>query len=102
MLAATIYNSIFKSKYDKLMLYLNENYPGVYEEIRIKPIFGSFYARGAYKKSIDFASDHEPFDDPIAENLFADYAKFSSYQIWFLPAFILAFIGGIVLDVALN
>ena len=59
------------------MAYLEQHYPDIYEDIRIKPVWGSLYANGAFKKSIDYARNHEPLNDPTAETLLADYGEFS-------------------------
>ena len=77
--------------------YLKQYHPEIYEQIRIKPIFGIFYEKGAYKTSIDYAKRHEPLNDPIAEALLADYAEFSQKGTWlvgaivFIPLIILTF-----------
>jgi hypothetical protein len=74
------YNEIHRKKYDELMSYLKEYYPGVYEDIRIKPGFGNFYRNhGTYASSIEFAKKHVLHNDPKAEELFADYAWISDW-----------------------
>lgn len=82
----TYYNEMHRSKYNKLMAYLKQHHPEIYERIRIKPIFGIFYEKGAYKDSIDYAKRHEPLNDPIAEALLADYAEFSQKGVWLVGA----------------
>lgn len=72
-----VYNEVHYSKYRRLMSHLKEHHYEIYEEIRIKPNLGPFYRRGAFGKSIKYAKDHPPIDDPIAEQLFTDYARIS-------------------------
>ena len=95
VIGATIYNEIHRSKYNKLMAYLEQHHPGIYEDIRIKPVFGAFYANGAYKPSIDYAKNHKPLNDPIAEELLTDYGKFSFEGLWIIG--VAALVGFVVL-----
>ncbi|MFN8446807.1 MAG: hypothetical protein U0175_38795 [Caldilineaceae bacterium] len=88
IVGVTIYNEVFRRKYNKLMAYLRQHHPEIYEQIRIKPVFGPFYARGAYRTSINYAKNHLPLDDIVAEELLADYAKFSQKSIWIFGAII--------------
>lgn len=75
------------------MAYLEQYHPGIYEDIRIKPIFGPFYAKGVYKKSIDYARNHEPLNDPTAEELLTDYGDLKG--LWIIG--VAALIGFVVL-----
>ena len=77
------------------MDHLEQHHPDVYEDIRIKPVFGPFYAKGAYKTSIDYAKNHEPLNDPTAEELLTDYGEFSLKGIWIIG--VAALIGFVVL-----
>jgi len=95
IIGITIYNEIHRSKYNKLMAHLEQHHPDIYEKIRIKPVFGPFYAKGAYKTSLDYARSHEPLNDPIAEELLADYGEFSFKGLWIIV--VTAIIGFVVL-----
>ncbi|MBE7556660.1 MAG: hypothetical protein HS126_36890 [Anaerolineales bacterium] len=88
IVGVTIYNEVHRSKYNKLMSHLQQHHVGIYEQIRIKPVFGPFYAKGAYKTSIDYAKNHPPLDDPVAEKLLTDYAEFSQKSIWVVGAIV--------------
>jgi hypothetical protein len=79
VIAIQLYNEVHYSKYKKLMAHLREHHLDIYEQIRIKPILGPLYAKGAFKISIDYAKKHPPTNDPIAEKLFSDYAEFSQF-----------------------
>ncbi|KAA3646766.1 MAG: hypothetical protein DWQ07_11225 [Chloroflexi bacterium] len=72
-----VYNEVHYSRYKKLMSHLEEHHNEIYEEIRIKPVIGPLYPNGVYRKSMMYAKDHPPIDDPVAEELFADYARVS-------------------------
>lgn len=71
----TIMNVIYRNKYNELMQHLEAHHPQIHEEIRIKPVRGRFYGKNAYRKSLDYAYRHDPLDDPVAEELLADYAN---------------------------
>lgn len=88
-----IMNMIHKIKYDKLMQHLEAYHPEIYEEIRIKPVWGPFYAKNAYKKSLDYANHHDPLDDPVAEELLADYANHSRKTMIVFIAVFLGWVG---------
>ena len=95
-----IYNLAHRMKYEKLMIHLEQHHPEIYEDTRVKPvaetIFGPLYSRnGAYKQSIEYARNHEPLDDPIAEELLADYAEISDYGV--SAAYLPWLIGGAIL-----
>jgi len=64
------------------MNYLEQHHPDIYEDIRIKPVFGPFYAKGAYKTSIDYARNHKRLNDPVAEELLKGYGEFSMKGLW--------------------
>jgi len=90
IIGVTIYNENHRSKYNKLMSHLEEHHPDIYEQTRIKPVFGPFYLKGStYRKSIDYAKNHEPLGDPKAEELLKDYAELSQKSIWIVGAIVL-------------
>lgn len=103
MICGTYYNEVHRHKYNKLMTHLKQYHPDIYEKIRIKPIFGIFYAKGAYKDSIDYAENHEPLNDPIAEALLEDYAKFSQKGAWIVVIIaLITFVGFLIAFLALQ
>ncbi|MEM7127427.1 MAG: hypothetical protein AAF702_13935 [Chloroflexota bacterium] len=71
-------NLSHQDKYSNLIFYLKQNHPEIYEEVRIKTIWGGFYKKyGTFAHIRDFALNHTVIDDPKAEELLADYANFS-------------------------
>jgi hypothetical protein len=102
-----IYIIIHRSKYNKLMSHLQQHHPEIYEQTRIKPILGPFYGVGAYQTSMNYAKNHTLLDDPIAEELLADYAEFSHKRLWVFGIgvaifFVLPFIWRFVLPLFLE
>ena len=84
------YNEAHRKKYDELMSYLQEHHPGIYEDIRVKPVFGIFYRKhGEYASSIEFARKHKPLNDSKAEELLANYARISDLGGSIIIGFIL-------------
>lgn len=82
ILIATYYNHLHRQKYEDLIAYLNYHHPDVASRIEIKPLLGFLYpSRGAFTPSIRYARKHEPLDDPVAEELLAEYARFSRWGI---------------------
>jgi hypothetical protein len=78
LIGMLVYNHRHRQKYDEPMSHLKNHHPEIYEEISIKPVFGPLYSSGAYAASIRFARNHEPLDDPVAEELLSEYARISS------------------------
>lgn len=95
MVSAFGYNFVAVSKYKKLMSRLQRYHPQIYEQIRMKPDLGSFYSSGNHSKPIiDYAKNHEPLDDSIAEQLLTDYVEFYEKGSWiFGIIFVLAIVG---------
>jgi hypothetical protein len=92
-----VYNEIHRKKYDELMSYLQDNFPGIYQDIRVKPVFGIFYRNpGAYSPTIKFAREHKSLKDPVAEKLLADYARISELSVKLIGGILLLFGLGVV------
>jgi hypothetical protein len=80
-----LYNQVHYEKYRRLIHHLKRYHPVIYEKIRIKTAFGPFYPSWEFRKSIQYAKNHPPTDDPIAEDLFNEYASYSKISpaiIW--------------------
>ena len=90
VLFSTYYNHLHRQKYYELIAYLRHHEPEVATRIELKPILGFLYPRGGFRPSIKYARDHEPLDDPVAEELLADYARLSERGKW------LILIGGVL------
>ncbi len=73
----TLYNVVLRSKYKKLMDYLHDQHPMIYEKVRVKSVGGVLYPPGVYRESLKYAKNHPPTNDPIAEELFAEYVEYS-------------------------
>ncbi len=91
LIVAMYYNFLHREKYTALLKYFQQYHPGIYEKIKLKPVLGIFYRQpGAYQASIDFAANHEPLNDPVAEEMLADYAQFNKQMKWiFIPGIII-------------
>lgn len=70
-----LYGYRYSRAYNRLMDYLKHHHPDIYEQIRVRPDWGPFYSKGnVYKRSVEYARNHPPLGDPIAEKLLANYA----------------------------
>ena len=80
------------------MPYLSQYHPELYSQIKPTRILG-FYPNGAFRASMRFAHDHEPLDDPVAEELLADYAYWSdpvkAVVFMLVPIFVVAILAAI-------
>lgn len=102
MAIAFAYNFVALRKYRRMILYFRQHHPEIYEQIRVKPDLGPFYSSGNnYKASLDYAKNHEPLDDPIAEKLLTDYSQFmqkgQSFTVVMVVVFIGIFLGTVLL-----
>lgn len=88
--AAIDFDRRCRKMYDELMAYMRDRHPEVAQQIGRKPL-GDFLTR-AYSPSVRYAREHEPLDDPEAEELLADYARFSGRGQWYAVAALLLLI----------
>jgi hypothetical protein len=83
LIVAMYYNFLHRKKYKALLEYCQQYHPEIYEKIKLQPVFGIFYRQpGAYRASIEFAANHAPLNDPVAEAMLAEYAKFTEQSKW--------------------
>lgn len=73
----TLYNVVLQGKYKKLMDYLQNQHPMIYEKVKVKSVGGVLYPPGVYRESLKYAKNHPPTNDPIAEEFFAEYVEYS-------------------------
>jgi len=78
LLVLGLYGYRYTRQHYRLMAHMERHHPEIYEQIRVKPDLGPFYSKGnVYKRSVEYARNHPPLNDPIAEKLLADYAYLS-------------------------
>lgn len=94
IIIASAYNFLFNWKYHRLLKYFQENHPPIAENIKRPRVARFFYKGNAYQPSINYARNHEPLNDPIAETMLKQYLQLYNRSkligigliIWFLLA----------------